>query len=283
MQSFIIRFLQITSGTLIGSIAIIVFYAPFSIAPTGVSGIAVILNNLLGLPIGLMILLGNIPLLYLAQRMLGGWQTVAWTIYILLVYTAMIDIFAPLLPTDGISDDNLLNAIFAGVIGGVGGGLVYRAGATFGGTTILSLILQKYYGMPLGTTFLYSNLGIVVLTGLFLGWESALLSLVALMMEGSASDYIMEGPSVVRTATIVTNKSREVADVILYDIGRGVTGWEAQGMYTAQSRNVLFVTVPRSQVRELREVVLQIDPAAFIVIGQGHVAYGEGFKQPTQH
>ena len=282
MQSFIVRFLQITIGTLIGSVAIIVFYAPFDIAPTGVSGIAVILNNLLGLPIGLMILIGNIPLLYLAQRLLGGWQTVAWTIYILLIYTAMIDIFAPLLPTDGVSDDNLLNAIFAGVIGGVGGGLVYRAGATFGGTTILSLILQKYYGMPLGTTFLYSNLGIVVLAGLFLGWESALLSLVALVMEGSASDYIMEGPSVIRTATIITNKPREVADAILYEIGRGVTGWDATGMYTDQSRQVLFVTVPRSQIRELREVVLQIDPAAFIVIGQGHVAYGEGFKQPAQ-
>ena len=121
MQSFIVRFLQITAGTLIGSIAIIIFYAPFDIAPTGVSGIAVILNNLFDLPIGLMILIGNVPLLYLAQRMLGGWQTVVWTIYILLIYTAMIDVFAPMLPTDGVSEDNLLNAIFAGVIGGVGG------------------------------------------------------------------------------------------------------------------------------------------------------------------
>ena len=101
-------------------------------------------------------------------------------------------------------------------------------------------------------------------------------------MEGAASDYIMEGPSIIRTATIITNKPREVAEAVLYDLGRGVTGWDAKGMYTEQARQVLFVTVPRSQTRELRALVLKIDSAAFIVIGQGHEAYGEGFKQPAQ-
>lgn len=279
VQSDIVRFVQITVGTMIGAVAVIIFYAPFNIAPAGISGIAVILNDLLALPIGLVVLIGNLPLLYLAYRMLDGWKTVAWTLYILLLFTAMLDIFAPLFPTDGVSEDMLLNAIFAGIVGGVGGGLVYSAGATFGGTTILALILQRRNGMPLSTTFMYSNLVIVGLAGIFLGWESALLSLVALVMEGAASDYIMEGPSVIRTGTIITQKPREVADAIMFNMQRGVTAWDGRGMYTNQPRDILFVTVPRSQVRELREIVLSIDDAAFIVIGQGHVAYGHGFKQ----
>jgi len=161
----------------------------------------------------------------------------------------------------------------------VGGGMVYRAGGTQGGTSTLARILQYRFGMPLSTTSLYTDTGVIALAGLVFGWEGALYATVALFAGAMASDYVLEGPSVIRTATIVTDRPQEVARVLLEDLGRGVTSWEGKGMFTAQEHTVLFVTIARPQVNTLRRLVFSVDPNAFVVIGQGHVAYGHGFKE----
>jgi uncharacterized membrane-anchored protein YitT (DUF2179 family) len=277
LRAFLARFVMITLGTLIGAMAVVVFLEPSEIAPAGITGVAVILSISIGTPIGLVVLLGNIPIQYYAYRTLGGWQPIAWTIYVLILYSAAIEFLSPyLLP---VSDDRLLNTLFGGIVGGVGAGLVYRFGANFGGTSTLAQIFQRKMGLPISTTYLYSNLGTVLLAGLVLGWEGALYALVALAVEGAASDYVLEGPSVIRTAVVITNQPREVADGILYQLQRGVTSWEATGMYTGQTRHILYVTVARFQIDTLRSIVAAIDPGAFIVIGQGHVAYGQGFRE----
>ncbi|HEX2620333.1 MAG TPA: YitT family protein [Phototrophicaceae bacterium] len=292
LRSFMFRFILITAGTLIGSFAVVVFMAPFNIAPAGVTGVAVIMNIKLGTPIGLIVLLGNIPIQYFAYRMLGGWKIIAWTIYVLVLYAVAVDFLKPIFPVDGVSDDVLLNAIFGGIIGGIGSGLVYRAGANFGGTSTLAQVFQRMNGLPLSTTYLYANLLSVGLAGIVLGWQGALYAMVALALEGATSDYVLEGPSVIRTAVIITDYPREVADGILYQMKRGVTSWQATGMFTGQTRTILYVTVARFQIGTLRDIVATIDPGAFIVIGQGHVAFGEGFKpvapsrlseDPTRH
>jgi uncharacterized membrane-anchored protein YitT (DUF2179 family) len=280
VRSFLLRFVLITAGALIGAVAVIVFLEPSEIAPAGITGVAVIMSITLGTPIGLVVLLGNIPIQYYAYRTLGGWKPIAWTIYVLIVYSAAVDLLQPYLQP--VSDDRLLNTLFGGIVGGIGGGLVYRFGANFGGTSTLAQVFQRKLGLPISTTYLYANLGTVLLAGLVLGWEGALYALVALSVEGAASDYILEGPSVIRTAVIVTNRPREVADGILFQLQRGVTSWEATGMYTGQPRTILYVTVARFQIDQLRSIVAAIDPSAFIVIGQGHVAFGEGFRPVKQ-
>lgn len=279
-RQFAIRFLLITGGTLIWIVSVAVFLAPFDIAPAGVSGAAVILNHLIDSPIGLVTLLGNIPIQYLAYRRFG-WKTVAWTVYCVVLFSVLTDWITPLFPKQGISDDALLNAIFGGVMGGVGAGFIYKAGGTSGGTSTLARILQDRFGSPLSTTYLYTNLIIVVFAGLVFGWEGALYAIVALAAEGAASDYILEGPSVVRNGIIVTNHPKEVADAIMSQMHRGVTSWQATGMYTGQERTILLVTVARFQIDELRQIVASVDAGAFIVIGQAHVAYGQGFLKPS--
>lgn len=279
LRQNISRFAFITIGTLVGAASVIIFMAPFDIAPGGITGVGIILNVLIGAPIGAVVFIGNIPIQYLAYRMLGGWRTVAWTLYVVTLYSFAIDFMTPLFPTGGISEDVLLNALFGGIIGGVGAGLIYRGGGTFGGTSTVARILQEKYGTPLSSTYLYANMGIVVLAGITLGWEGALYATVVLVMEGAASDYVMEGPSVIRTATIITDHPEAVSTAVLYQMRRGVTGWEATGMFTGQKRHILFVSFGRSQVNTLREIVLDADPAAFIVIGHGHVAYGQGFRR----
>ena len=90
-----------------------------------------------------------------------------------------------------------------------------------------------------------------------------------------------KGPSVIRTAVIITSNPEDVSTAIMHKLDRGVTGWEAQGMYTRQQRWVLYVSVGRSEIGELRQIVTEVDAKSFIVVGQGHTAYGEGFKRPV--
>jgi uncharacterized membrane-anchored protein YitT (DUF2179 family) len=267
---------------LISAISVIVFEAPFKIAPGGISGIAIILNHLFGTPIGWMVLIGNIPIQIFAYRLLGGWKVLAATIFATVAYSLLLEILAPVLPPSGISNDVFLNAVFGGIIGGIGAGLVYRAGGTLGGTSTLGRILQERYGIPLSSSTLYTDTVVVLAAGLIFTWEAALYAMIALYVAGAVADYVLEGPSVIRTGVIITDKPREVADAVLQGLGRGVTGWEGKGMFTGQPHTILYVTISRAQVNQLRRLVTQADPNAFIVIGQGHSAYGEGFRESRE-
>jgi uncharacterized membrane-anchored protein YitT (DUF2179 family) len=277
--SLIGMFVLLTVGAIISAIAVIVFEAPFNIAPGGVSGLAIIINSYTGWPIGTMVLIGNIPIQIIAYRMLGGWKVVATTVYVVVVYSLLIDVLTPLFPTTGVSDDIFLNAVFGGIVGGIGAGLVFRAGGSLGGTSTLGRILQERYGIPLSSSTLYTDSAVIVLAGIAFGWEQAMYAIVMLFVAGVTADYILEGPSVIRTAVIITDRPREVASTVLEGMGRGVTGWDAKGMYTEQPHTVLYVTIGRGQVNTLRRLVLEADPEAFLVLGQGHSAFGKGFRE----
>ncbi len=280
LVSLIYRLLRLVVGAVISAVAVIVFEVPAQIAPGGISGIAIILNHLVpALPIGLMILIGNIPIQLIAYRFLGGWKVVAATIFTVVLYSLLIDVLTPLFNGYMMSHDRLLNAIFGGIIGGIGGGIVLAAGGTLGGTSTLGRILQKRYGTPLSSSTLYTDGFVVLGAGLVFGLEGALYAMVTLYVAAATTDYVLEGPSVIRTSVIITDHPRELADAITSRMGRGVTSWQGTGMYTNQPRTVLYVTMARSQVNELRRIVRTVDPAAFMVVGQGHVAYGQGFRE----
>jgi uncharacterized membrane-anchored protein YitT (DUF2179 family) len=276
LLSVIWHLILLSLGALISAISIIIFTAPFDIAPGGISGIAIILNSLIGTPIGLVVLLGNIPIQLIAYRLLGGWRVVAATVFVLVLYAALID----LLPQfEIVSDDRLLNAVFGGITGGIGAALVLRGGGTMGGTATLGRILQQRYGIPLSSSTLYTDGLVVLAAGLAFSWEGALYAMIALFVGGATTDYVLEGPSVIRTGVIITDHPQEVADSIIRELGRGVTAWDAKGMFTDQPHSVLYVTVGRAQVNALKRIVISADHDAFIVIGQGHAAYGYGFKE----
>jgi len=280
-QSFalIMRWVLMVAGSLISAIGVMIFMTPFDIAPTGVTGVAVILNITVGLPIGLMNFILNIPIMVWAARMLGGWRVVAWTGIFIVIFSVSLDGLTQFFPPAGVSDEILLNAIFGGILGGVGGAMVIRAGGTTGGVSTLGRVLQEKYGFPLSSTYLYANVAVILLIGAVLGWEGALFAMVAIGVEGAVTDYVLEGPSVIRVAVVITDYPKEVSQVVLHQLRRGVTSWSATGMYTGRQRHILYVTVSRFQIDAFRTLVHSVDPEAFLVIAQGHVAYGEGFKK----
>ena len=276
------NFFLLTAGSLIMAVNLNLFLAPSEIAPGGVSGIAIIINKFIAWPIGLMMLAMNLPLLLIGFNYLGRFNFLIRTIYVVLVFNLGTDILAPLLPAGGITDNLMLNALYGGVVGGIGTGLIYRGQGSAGGTGILSRIVQYKTGFPISQVYLLTDGGIVFVAGLVFGWEKALLAIVTLFLWGIAADQVLEGPSVVRTATIVTDRPKEVAEAVLDRLNLGITAWPAQGMFTKENHTVLFFVVSRPNVNALKSVVLEADERAFIVIGQGHHTVGGTYQQVFQ-
>lgn len=281
-RSTLRSFLFLTGGSLISAINLNLFLIPWDIAPGGLSGIAIVINKFIAWPIGLMMLLMNFPLLFVGFKYLGRFNFLIRTFYVVLVSSLGVDILAPLLPSGGIIDDLMLNALYGGVVGGIGTGLIYRGQGTGGGTGILGRVLQFKTGLPISQLYLYTDGGIVFIAGLVFGWDKALYALVTLFIWGVAADQVLEGPSVVRTATIITDRPKEVSEAVFKHLRLGITSWHAQGMYTEENHTVLFCAVSRPKVDVLKSVVLEADPLAFIVISQGHHTVGGTYKQSLQ-
>jgi uncharacterized membrane-anchored protein YitT (DUF2179 family) len=276
------RFLLLFIGVMISALGYSLFQVPFNLAAGGVSGISIIIAEFTGWRIGAMILLMNVPLWFLGYHYLGGWRFLWRTIAAVVIFSAAIDLFNGYLPQlldeFPITDDILLSALYGGIIGGIGGGLVYRAGGTMGGTSIVGRILQLKTGTPLSQIYFYTDGLIILVAGLVFGWEVALYALLTLFLNGLASDYTLEGPSSVRTATIITDRPDKVARALIDGLGRGVSQWEITGAYTGQSHTMLLCTVYRPQVNELKELVAESDREAFVTIGTAHQALGFGFS-----
>lgn len=276
------RLLTLLVGVFIASLAYSMFQIPYKIVDGGVSGISLLLNHFTGWPIGLMILLMNTPLLILGYFYLGRWSFLLRTLLVVAVFSTSLDIFSAYLPgllsQFPLTNDILLSAIYAGILGGLGTGLIYRAGGTMGGTSIVGRIIQQKTGAPLSQIYIYTDGAIVLTAGVIFGWEIALYALLTMFLNGMASDYMLEGPNNVRTAFIVTDRPGPVTDILTQELARGVTQWQVTGGYTGEAHTMLMCTVNRPQIHELKRLVAQTDKEAFVVISAAHQALGYGFK-----
>jgi len=266
-------------GSLLQALALRLFLVPSNLASGGISGLSQIINYYTGFPIGLMVFVGNLPLFLLGWRYLGGPRFALRTAFAVVAFSFLTDALVYFLPAQGLTGDLLLNALYGGVISGIGYGLVYRGRGTSGGSDILARILSRWRGIPISQSYLMTDALIIFAAGLAFSWENALYALVMLYISGIAAESTSEGSNVVRTALIITNKPQVVAEQIMTGMQRGVTLIPGQGGYTGAERTVLYCVVSRSEVSHIKTLVREADRRAFMVIGQAHEALGEGFKQ----
>lgn len=268
-------------GSVLSALGYALFLVPFNIAAGGVSGTSIIINHFTGWPVGVLYFVMNIPLLVLGFFYLGRWRFIWKTLVAVTLFSTLSDVFILYLPRwleqYPLNQDTLLNAVYGGIIGGIGGGFIYRFGGTMGGTSILGRIIQQKTGAPLSQIFLYTDGIVIFAAGLVFGWQLSLYALLTLFLSGLASDYTLEGPSSVRTATIITDDPEAVSRALIQTLGRGVSQWEITGGYTGQNHSMIFCTIYRPQVNELKRVVAEVDKKAFVVIGTAHQALGFGF------
>lgn len=269
------------AGACLAALGYAMFQVPFNIVAGGISGIGIIVNHFAGWPVGLIFWLLNLPLLVLGFFYLGRWGFLLRTLVAATIFSIATDFFVAYMPhwlsQYPLTDDLLLNTIYGGIVGGIGGGLIYRAGGTMGGTGIIGRIIQKKTGQPLSQVYFYTDGFIILLAGLLFGWDIALYGFLMLFLNGLASDYTLEGPSSARTATIITNYPQAVIDELMVHLHRGVSFWEVTGGFTGQKRYLVLCTVTRPQVGEVKQLVAKADPHAFVTIGVSHEAMGAGF------
>ena len=268
------EYLLLTSGSVIMAISFDLFLAPFNIAPGGVSGAAIILYEFTGWPKGLTMLILTFPMLVIGFFYLGRFRFLVRAFYVTVVYSLGVDGLTVVLPPAGVTNDLLLNALYGGIIGGVGIGLIYRGATSPAGTSVISRVIQLKTGIPNSQVYILIDGGVILIAGLVFGWEMSLYGFVTLFTWGFVADYILEGPSVVRTVFIVTDSPAEVSRVLMERLGVGVTGWAVEGMFSKTEHTTLFSTVNRSDVKVLKAIVNDVDPKAFVVIAQGHQAKG---------
>ena len=278
----------IVFASLLQALALRLFFVPANLASGGVSGIAQLINYFTGWPIGMMILIGNIPLFALGWRFLGGRRFAMRTATAIVTYSLFTDLLlkTPLFAPNGagtalindLQGDIFLNALYGAIVSGIAFGLVYRARGTSGGSDILARILNHWRGIPMTQSFLMVDTAVILGAGFVFGWKEALYSMITLYVSGLVSETVLEGGGTVRTAMIVTSKPDEVSQRVLDDLLRGVTVLEGTGAYTGADRPVLYCVITRSEVVTLKAIVHEVDPRAFMVIGYAHEALGEGFR-----
>lgn len=265
-------------GGLVQALSMRLFLVPAQMVSGGISGAAQIINSYTQWPIGLMVFVGNIPLFLLGWRYLGRARFALRTAVAIATFSLFTDLLVFFIPPEGVTSDMVLNCLYGGITLGIGLGLVYLGKGTSGGSDILGRILNRKLGIPITQAYLITDALVVLASGFSFGWPQALYGLVVIYVSGVAAEMVSEGTGIFRSIMIVTNQPDQVRDVILHNMERGVTILSGKGGYTGTERPVLYCVVTRAEVNQLKEMVSEIDPAAFMVIGTAHEALGEGFK-----
>lgn len=252
------------------------FTAPNNIAPGGASGLATAINYATGFPIGVGILLINLPLFVLGMRMLG-WRFLIRTGVATVVSSVAVDAlsFVPAL-----TDDALLAAIFGGALTGVALGLIFMAGATTGGSDLAGRMLhEKLPHMSMGRLILIIDAAVVAVAAVvFRDINSMFYSAITIFICSSVIDKILNGMDTAKALYIITDRHDDIAQAICSSVGRGVTLLRAVGSYTGAERMVIMCVVKPYEVAEVKRIVLEADERAFVILADVSEVMGEGFK-----
>lgn len=272
-------YLLILVGGLVQAFGMHFFLVPARLVSGGISGSAQLIHHYNNWPIGIMVLIGNIPLFILGWRYLGGPRFALRTILAIVSFSMFTDILMWSMPLpSGLTSDLVLNTLFGGTLLGIGLGIVYLGRGTSGGSDILGRILNRHLGISISLAYMITDSLVVLAAGFIFGWDRALYGLLMIYVSGMVAEVTSEGSAVVRTALIITENGDAIATAVMDELERGVTILPAKGAYSHMEKTMLYCAINKSEVVRLKTLVHEVDPHAFMVIGQATEALGEGFK-----
>jgi uncharacterized membrane-anchored protein YitT (DUF2179 family) len=270
-------YVQIIVGSVLVGIGVNLFFVPNQVVSGGVTGVAILIHYAFGLPVGLMTLVFNLPLLLIGWRWAGGLQFLVRTGVSVAVLAAAIDLTGPYLVAP--TTDRLLVICYGGLLDGLGLGLVFRGRGTTGGTDVIARIAHRFLGLGIGQTLLITNVAIFAVAAFQFGAEAVMVALALAYVSSRVLDMVQAGLSASRQAMIITDDPDGVRDAIFSNLHRGVTLLEARGGFTGKPRPMLYVVVGAQEVGRLKLRVAEVDPQAFVAISSAQEVFGEGFAQ----
>lgn len=273
-------YVYILIGTAIMAVSITSVYDHMQLVTGGFSGLAIIIKSLTenlmpgGIPLWLTNTVMNIPLFIFGVR-IKGWEFTKKSIFGAMILSLWLFLI-PELPI--IPDDMLLAALFGGVLMGVGIGFIFLGQGTTGGTDMVAALIQhklRHYSIA---QILQVIDGALVVFGVFIfGLQKALYAVIAIVVTTKITDGFLEGMKFAKIAYIITDCYEEIAKNLMEDLGRGLTGISAKGMYSGKDKTMLFCVVGKKQIVRLKEIVVQTDPSAFVIVTDAREVIGEGF------
>ena len=275
-KDFFITYGWLLGGCFVFAVGAVMFAEPYGFAPGGTYGLSMVFHHLWGWETEITALCMDVPLLLLGMYFLGGMfgiKTIICTFAIPLFMRLIHATYGyDALLEPGVTErtelqEQLLSAIFGGIVYGIGIGMIFKARATSGGSDIISMILNKYTHISLGTLVIIVDCTITLSTVVAFGdWRLPMYSWIIVFIEGKVIDLVLDGASVHKTLMIVTDKVR------------GATLLPAVGMYKGEQRNLIYTILTRREMMVLRHKIAEIDPEAFINIVDSKEILGKGFK-----
>jgi uncharacterized membrane-anchored protein YitT (DUF2179 family) len=309
LKQQILAYALLVLGSALFAIGDVMFVNPYLMAPGGTYGLSNVLNTLWPWKISLYAICMDVPLLIIGTLILGpkfGFKTILSTALIFLFTFVLESVWGynPVIfdgkimeaPIEGLSmvqiphdggffvPDYFLNTVVAGLIYGVAIGLIFRSGATSGGSDIISMILHKYTKISLGTLVMIVD-GCITLSTLvaFGDIRLPIYSIIIIVIEGKVIDLVVDGIKSYKTAFIVTDKIDDVRDYIIKDLSRGGTVFAGSGLYQGAERKMIYVTLNRTDLVKLKSNLRFLDPNAFVNVIESSEIMGNGFKAlPTE-
>ena len=271
----IVRYAQIVLGALLTSLGYNLFLIPAHLLTGGISGIAIVIYYLTGLPVGAQNFVYNLPILYLAYRVFGRHYAFD-TIFGTVVLSVLLDL------THFVVDWNVcanivLNSVFGGVLTGIGFGMVFRVNANTGGLDVVGAVVKKYYAIDMGTVIFVLNFLIVAGSAFVCTLEEMLFTFISIYVIAELTNRVAAGLNREKSIVIISGEAEKICNDIMENVHRGVTYLDGRGGLTKEPRGILFAVVSLTQVGRVKTIVRHHDPQAFMIVSDTSEVTGKGF------
>ena len=280
----IVSFLQLTAGSIIAAFALEEFLVPTKVFDGGVVGVSMILAQFLPISLGVLMVIINLPFLFIGWRKIGHVFLIK-AAYAMILFSVMTSVFRPLLNA---TYDVFLGTIFGGVFLGVGVGLVLRGGGCLDGTEIVAIILNRKVSFSTGQIILLMNVIIYSVAGALFGLDRGMYSLVMYVITSRVIDIVEVGFNSTKSVMIISDNGKELAEQIYARLGRTVTFMKGEGYVSNETKDVLYCVVTRAELHDLKQIITSVKGSTFTTISEvseivgRHIKSSEAMREESQ-
>ena len=274
---YLIEYIMLTLGSIIAAFALEQFLIPNTILDGGITGISIIIYKVCNIPLSLLVILLNIPFIYIGYRNLGK-RFLIRTAYSMVVFSLFLSFFELFSP---FTEEILLATVFGGAILGVGVGLIIKSGGCNDGTESVAIVISKKTNLSVGQVVLGFNMIIYLIAGFIFGFDRAMYSLLTYIITYKVIDFVSAGLEQAKAAMIITDKGTTLSEEIYKKLGRTTTKIKAKGLISGE-KEAMYCVLTRVEVFELRHIVEDMDESAFVTITDVSDIIGDHIKSTNK-
>lgn len=273
----ILDLIVILLGCILAALAIECFLIPNTILDGGITGVSIIIHKVFKIPLSFLIIILNIPFVYIGYRNLGK-QFVIRTVYSMIMFSVFLDFFKNI---ESFTSENLLAIVYGGGLLGIGVGLVIRYGGCVDGTESVAIVISKKLNFSVGQIVLLFNLIVFTIAGFIFGFNRAMYSLLTYIITFKVIDFVADGIDKAKAAMIITDKGTSLSEEIYNKLGRTTTTLKGKGLLSGE-KAILYCVLTRMEIFELKRIVEEMDESAFVTINDISDIIGNHIKSTNK-